>query len=425
MVCAIIGFMETTTRKLKLIVIGNGMAAGKFLSELATLDISKLEVTVFGAEPHGNYNRILLSPVLSGEKDLVDIMINSIEWYQANNIQLHTSRTVTGINRISKMIITDTGEHFSYDKLVIATGSDPFLIPVPGVELQNVITFRDIKDVEMMLMATKELKHAIVIGGGLLGLEAANGLMKRGMNVTVVHLTECLMEKQLDENAAELLQKNLEARGLKFKMSSTTTELTGELKVQAVKFADGSELKADLVVIAAGIRPNISLAESAGLECERGILVNDYLKTSDPDIYALGECVQHAGQTYGLVSPLYEMAKVCAQRLVGHVDSSYQGSVISTKLKVTGIDLFSVGDFNGDHKTETIILHDSRNKIYRKLLIENDRLIGAVLYGDTSHSGWYFDLVFEKTSTEGIRDTLMFGPGMDLGSQNSDRILAA
>ena len=359
--------------KEKLVVIGNGMAGMRTVEELLKIAPEKYDITVFGAEPYGNYNRILLSPVLCGEKKIEDIMLNDLQWYEDNNITLHKGVKVNAIDRKACKVTGEDGTVVDYDRLLLATGSDPFIIPVPGHDLPGVIGFRDIKDVDTMLEASKSKKHAVVIGGGLLGLEAANGLIKQGMDVTVVHLMDWLMERQMDEVSGEMLKHSLEEQGMKFMMKASTQEILGDGKVEKIKFADGSEIDTDLVVMAVGIRPNIELAQKIGLHCERGIVVNDTLQTFDPKIYAIGECVQHRGMTYGLVAPLFEMAKVCANHLAEYGIGIYQGSVTSTKLKVTGIDLFSAGDFMGDDTTEDIVVRDATRGVYKKLLSRTTR----------------------------------------------------
>ena len=397
--------------KQKLVVIGNGMAGMRTVEELLKIAPEKFDITVFGAEPYGNYNRILLSPVLAGEKGIDDIMLNDLQWYADNNITLHKGVKVTDVDRSACKVIGDDGTEAEYDRLLIATGSEPFIIPVPGKDLPGVISFRDIHDVDMMLEAAKHKKKAVVIGGGLLGLEAANGLMKQGMDVTVIHLMDWLMERQMDPVSGEMLKKSLEEQGMKFKLKASTSEILGKDEVEGIKFADGSELDADIVVMAVGIRPNIELGKKIGLHCERGIVVDDTLQTYDPKIYAIGECVQHRGETYGLVAPLFEMAKVCANHLAEFGIGKYEGSVTSTKLKVTGIDLFSAGDFMGDDTTEDIVVRDASRGIYKKIVIRDDRIIGAVLYGDTIDGAWYFQLMREATNVSDIRDALMFGQG--------------
>jgi nitrite reductase (NADH) large subunit len=393
----------------KLVVIGNGMAGIRTVEELLKLSPDLYEVTVFGNEPHPNYNRILLSPVLAGEKTIDDIILNSQEWYAENGITLHTGDPVERIDRVKGMVTTAGGVTVPYDRLLIATGSNPFIIPVPGAELAGVVGFRDIQDVQWMLQATREGKRAVVVGGGLLGLEAANGLMKQGMDVTVVHLLDTLMEKQLDKPAAALLKASLEQRGLKFLMEAQTAAILGDDRVSGVRFADGTELEADMVVMAVGIRPNVALAQQAGIHCERGIVVNDTLQTYDPAIYAVGECAQHRGECYGLVAPLFEQAKVCANHLAHLGYSRYEGSVTSTKLKVTGIDLFSAGNFTGGEGTEEIVFQDPGAGVYKKLVIRDERIDGAVLYGDTIDGAWYFQLMREGTGIGDIRENLLFG----------------
>ncbi len=397
--------------KEKLVVIGNGMAGMRTVEELLELAPDKYDITVFGAEPYGNYNRILLSPVLCGEKAIDEIMLNDLQWYEDNNITLHKGVTVSDIDRSACKVTADDGTVAEYDRLLIATGSNPFIIPVPGHDLPGVIGFRDIKDVDTMIADSKVKKSAVVIGGGLLGLEAANGLMKQGMDVTVVHLMDWLMERQMDDVSGEMLKNSLEEQGMKFMMKASTQEIKGDGKVEKVVFADGTEIDAELVVMAVGIRPNIELAKKVGLHCERGIVVNDTLQTYDPKIYAIGECIQHRGNVYGLVAPLFEMAKVCANHLAELGIGIYEGTLTSTKLKVTGIDLFSAGDFMGDETTEEIVVRDASRGVYKKIIIKDEKIQGAVLYGDTIDGAWYFQLMREATNITDIRDALMFGQG--------------
>jgi nitrite reductase (NADH) large subunit len=343
----------------RLVVIGNGMAGMRTVEELLALAPDLYDIAVFGAEPRGNYNRILLSPVLAGEKTVGDIMLNGADWYTKHGIRLHAGKEVTRIDRRRRTVFADDGTAERYDRLLLATGSAPIVLPLPGNELPGVVTFRDIDDVNRMLAAAGgDGRHAIVIGGGLLGLEAANGLAKRGMNVTVVHLLATLMERQLDAPAAGLLQRALESRGLRFLLEHETEAIIGDARVRAVRFKNGLELPADLVVMSVGIRPNVKLAKSAGLYCNRGIVVNDTLQTFDPAIYAVGECVEHRGNTYGLVAPLFEQAKVCANHLARAGSARYEGSLTATKLKVTGIEVYSAGDFQGDADSESRGLND-------------------------------------------------------------------
>ncbi len=395
--------------KEKLVLIGNGMAGIRVIEELLKLKPDLYDITVFGNEPYGNYNRIMLSPVLAGEKTINDIMLNTETWYEDNDITLHKGVTVERINRAKNEVLADNGMIVSYDRLLIATGSLPFMLPLPGANIQGVISFRDIKDVGTMLAASKTCKHAVVIGGGLLGLEAANGLMKQGMEVSVVHLVDKLMERQLDKPAAGMLQSSLEKRGLKFLMEHSTSEILGDERVSGIRFSDGTEVDADLVVMAIGIKPNIKLAEEAGLYCERGIVVNDTLQTYDPKIYAVGECVQHRGTAYGLVAPLFEQAKVCANHLAHYGIGRYEGTVTSTKLKVTGIELFSAGDFTGNEDTEELVFMDAAGGTYKKIVLEGNRVKGAVLYGNTVDGSWYFQLMKDGTDISAYRDTLLFG----------------
>ncbi len=395
--------------KQKLVVIGNGMAGMRTVEELLKLEPDMYDITVFGDEPYGNYNRILLSLVLSGEKNNDEILINEVQWYADNNITLHAGKQITKIDRVNNNVSCDDGTSADYDRLLIATGSKSFIIPLPGADLPGVIGFRDIADVETMLTSAKNDKTAVIIGGGLLGLEAANGLMKQGMDVTVVHILDSLMERQLDEAASGMLLKSLIERGMKFRMSASTQSIEGDGKVERINFAEGDSIDTDLVVMAVGIRPNIQLAKDAGIHCERGIVVNDSLQTFDPKIYAIGECVQHRNEVYGLVAPLFEMSKVCANHLAGLGYSMYKGSMVSTKLKVTGIDLFSAGDFQTSADTEELSFSDESAGIYRKIVLKDNKIVGAVMYGDTIDGSWYFQLMRDKTDVSDFRKTLLFG----------------
>jgi nitrite reductase [NAD(P)H] large subunit len=415
--------------KPKLVLVGNGMAGVRTLEELLNLAPERYDITVFGDEPHPNYNRILLSPVLSGEQEFEQIILNSLDWYAEHKIALHTGKRITAINRSARKVIADDGTEVPYDRMILATGSKPFIPPVAGANLPGVLAYRDIADTETMIEAAGKYRNAVVIGGGLLGLEAANGLKARGMDVTVVHLNDWLMERQLDPTAAALLQKSLEARGIAFKLTTQTEELvSGESgRVCAVRFKDGETLPADLVVFAVGIRPNTVLAESAGIHCNRGIVVNDTLQTvTDPRIYAVGECVSHRGVAYGLVAPLFEQGKVLANHLAEFGIARYQGSITSTKLKVTGIDLFSAGNFMGGKGHEEILLSDPLGGVYKKLVIKEDKLVGACLYGDTVDGAWYFKLIREGKQIHEIRDHLMFGQSNlgDVGHQGQTKAAA-
>jgi nitrite reductase (NADH) large subunit len=397
-------------KKLKLVMVGNGMAGVRTIEELLKLAPDLYDIAVFGAEPHANYNRILLSPVLAGEMTLKDIMLNDEAWYVQQGIRLHLGKKVVKIDRAARKVIAEDGTTEAYDRLLLATGSNPFILPVPGADLPGVITYRDIADTEAMIEASKQYRKAVVIGGGLLGLEAANGLQLRGMEVTVVHLMPWLMERQLDRAASALLQRSLEQKGLKFMLEKQTAAITSRNgRVAGLKFKSGEEIPADLVVMAVGIRPNFDLAKASGLHCERGIVVSDTLQTHDPRIYAVGECVAHRGNTYGLVAPLFEMAKVCATHLAEFGIGRYQGSVTSTKLKVTGVDLFSAGNFAGGEDTEEIVLHDPMGGIYKKLVIQDNRVVGGVMVGDTADGARYFQLIRDRQNIADIRDHLMFG----------------
>jgi nitrite reductase (NADH) large subunit len=408
------------SQKKKLVVLGNGMAAGRVLEELFARTPDRYEVTIFGAEPRVNYDRIMLSPVLSGEKEFDDIIVHGDDWYAQHKIDLRKGETVVGIDRGTRTIRTKSGATASYDTLLIATGSNPVMIPVPGADLPGVVTFRDLDDVDAMLAAAEKGGRAVVIGGGLLGLEAAAGLALKGMTTTVVHLMPTLMERQLDPNAAYLLQKAIEKRGIEVLTAANTSAILGQDKVQAVRLDDGRTLPADLVVMAVGIRPNTALAKDAGLEVKRGLVVDDQLRTSDANIFAVGECVEHRGQCYGLVAPLYDMAKTLAATLAGEDVAGYAGSSTSTKLKVTGVDLFSAGDFSEGE--DEIVLRDPSRGVYKRVVLRDNRIIGAVLYGDTADGAWYFDLLKKNTDVTSMRDMLIFGQAYQGGGAPLDPV---
>ena len=409
---------EADTRP-HLIVVGNGMAGCRAIEELLARDQGRYRVTIFGAEPLVNYNRIMLSPVLAGEKTFDEIVINGRDWYDDNGITLVSGDPVVAIDRIARTVTSRGGITMAYDRLLIATGSDPFIIPVPGKDLPGVISFRDMNDVDAMLAAAGKGGAAVVIGGGLLGLEAAHGLSLRGMKVTVIHLMPTLMERQLDEAAGWLLKSALEARGQTILTEANTAEIVGETHVEGVRLKDGTLIPASLVVMAVGIRPSVALARDAGLEVGRGIKVDDHMVTSDPAILAVGECVEHDGNVYGLVAPLWDMCRSLADGLVDS-HSGYRGSVTSTKLKVSGIDVFSAGDFSGGDGAEDIVLRDASRGVYKRVVVKENRIVGAVLYGDTGDGGWYFDLMKRGEDVSEVRDMLIFGQAFASGGGAMD-----
>lgn len=407
-----------------LIVIGNGMAGCRAVEEILSRAPGKFRITIFGAEPRVNYNRIMLSPVLAGEKSFEDIVINDAAWYADNGIDLVSGDPVVAIDRDARTVTARSGRVEGYDALLIATGSDPFIIPVPGKDLPGVVTFRDLDDVDKMLVAAEAGGDAVVIGGGLLGLEAAHGLSLQGMKVTVIHLMPTLMERQLDEAAGFLLKSELERRGQTILTQADTAEIYGNGKVEGVRLKDGREIPCSLVVMAVGIRPATALAKEAGLAVGRGIHVDDHMVTSDPHVLAVGECVEHDGQVYGLVAPLWDMCRSLADGLTG-ADNPYKGSVTSTKLKVSGIDVFSAGDFSGGDGAEDIVLRDATRGVYKRVIVRDDRVIGAVLYGDTGDGNWYFDLLKKQEDISEIRDALIFGQAFASGGGASANPLDA
>ncbi|WP_297297428.1 nitrite reductase large subunit NirB [uncultured Methylovirgula sp.] len=401
---------------LRLVVIGNGMAPGRMLEHLIDEAPDRYKITIFNAEPRVNYDRIMLSPVLSGEKDYEQIVIHGDGWYIKNGITLYKGHKIVAIDRAAKTVTSDHGVTESYDRLVIATGSTPIILPVPGNDLAGVLSFRDLDDVNAMLLAAQSRSKAVVIGGGLLGLEAAAGLQSHGMDVTVLHLMPTLMERQLDSAAGYLLQQAVEARGIKVLTKANTKAILGARKVEGVELADGTIIPATLVVMAAGIRPNAALAKRAGIEVNRGVVVDAQMQTSDPDIFALGECVEIGGHTYGLVAPLYEMARVLAARLAGREAPGFVHNDTPTKLKVTGIDLFSVGDFaDGEDRQEIVLRHASAG-IYKRLVLRDNRIIGTVLFGETGDGAWFNDLKKKSVDISDMRETLIFGQSYQGGA---------
>ena len=399
----------------KLVVIGAGMASGRMLEHLFDMAPGQWDVTLFNAEPRGNYNRLMLSPVLSGDKTYDQIVTHDDAWYAAQGVTCRFGESVTAIDRDARVVQGANGP-VPYDALVIATGSAPFIIPLPGHRLPGVVAYRDLEDTNAMIAASRPGARAVVIGGGLLGLEAAAGMAARGAEVTVIHLMGHLMERQLDPAAAYLLQRDLEGRGIRVHCKGATKAILGTDRVEAVLLEDGTVYPADLVCMAVGIRPETRLANDAGLEVARGITVDDHMRTSDPAIFALGECVEHDGQLFGLVAPLYDQARVLAATLAGQ-DAAFQPVQTATKLKVTGCDLFSAGDFAEAPGREDIVFRDPGRGIYKRLILEGDRLIGAVMYGDTADGAWFFDKIRSGADLTADRDTLIFGPAFAGGAQ--------
>jgi nitrite reductase (NADH) large subunit len=397
----------------RLVIVGNGMAGIRTLEEILARSPHEFEITVFGAEPHGNYNRIMLSPVLAGEKRFADIVTHDRAWYADRAIELIAGEAVVEVDRMSRELRGEHGTRRPYDVLLLATGSNPVLLPLPGTNLPGVVGFRDIADVETMLAACRPGGRAVVIGGGLLGLEAAYGLSRNGMAVTVLHLMPTLMERQLDPMSAGLLRNDLQARGITVLTEVNTIAIVGAQRVHMVALADGRTLPADLVVMAVGIRPNVTLAHSAGLQVRRGVLVDDAMRTNDRAIYAVGECIEHRGAVFGLVAPIWDMAKVCADNITETLNAEYVPTASCTRLKVTGIDMFSAGDFLGGDAAEEIVFTDAAAGVHRRLVVRDNRLAGVVLYGETAHASWYFDLLKSNADISARRDDLIFGPATD------------
>lgn len=410
--------------KKKVVLIGNGMAGVSCIEQLLKLAPNLYDITIFGSEPHPNYNRILLSSVLAGDADMKDIVINDWSWYEENHITLHTGHTVSKIDTTRKLVSTNGGISVPYDELIIATGSLPFMLPLPGADKEGVIAFRDIKDCETMIETAKKHKKAVVIGGGLLGLEAARGLLNLNMEVSVVHIHEYVMERQLDLTASIMLRAELERQGMKFLLKKNTESILGKKRVTGVRFTDGMEVDADLVVMAVGIRPNIALAKSCGIEINRGIVVNDFLETSEANIYAVGECVEHRGIAYGLVAPLYEQGAVLAKRLAGVETAGYQGSVVSTKLKVSGVDVFSAGAYADGPGTRAVRVQDDFEGIYKKAVIKDGKVVGAVLFGDISDGSRLFAMIRNGEDVTGKEKEVLLGEGGGKAKSGTDLVAA-
>ena len=415
--------------KKKLVMIGNGMAGVRTIEEILKIAPDQFEITIFGKEPYPNYNRIKLSNILQGDTNFDEIIINPLDWYEENKIQLFTGEAVTKIDSSAKRVITDKGREVEYDELIMATGSNSFILPIPGADKQGVTGFRDLNDCEMMIKSAKEYKKAVVIGGGLLGLEAARGLLNLGMEVDVVHLMPHLMERQLDPAASALLKKELESQGMNFLMEKQTVEILGDERATGLRFKDGSEIDADLVVMAIGIKPNVAVAKDSGIYVNRGIVVNDYLETQTANVYAVGECAEHREIVYGLVAPLYEQSKVLASRICGKETAPYEGSVTGTQLKVAGVDLYSAGEIFEDETTQAIKVHNEFDGVYKKILIRDNRVVGVVLYGDTQDSTKLFRMLTKKEDVSGMTSISLLqsqdgsATGDDVASMPDDELV--
>ncbi|MGC1410576.1 MAG: FAD-dependent oxidoreductase [Acetobacteraceae bacterium] len=392
-----------------IVVIGNGMAGSRAIEEIIARAPGRFDITVFGAEPHGSYNRILLSSVLAGEAQFADIITHDAAWYAGNGIELIAGETVLEIDRAARLVRGEHGAVRDYDVLLLATGSEPVTLPIPGARLPGAFSFRDIADVDAIRAACQAGGRAVVIGGGLLGLEAAHGLHRNGMDVTVVHLMPNLMERQLDAVSAELLAETIEARGVTVLTAASTTAVLGGDRVRGVSLANGRDVEADMVVMAVGVRPAIALARAANVEYGRGVRVNDVMRSSDPSIYAIGECAEHRGNLVGLVAPIWDMARVFAQHITGDNDALYAATAVGTHLKIGGIDTYSAGDFLGDDTSDAIVVRDISRGVHRRLVLRDDRVVGIAMVGDAHNARWYFDLLRSGVDVSPMRDALAFG----------------
>lgn len=393
----------------RLVLVGAGMAGLRLLEEMKAQCPGRYNVTVVGAEPEPAYNRVLLSSLLAGEANDEDLALKDRAWYGANGFRLLTGADARSIDRAAKRVTLRDGRVLAYDKLVLATGSEAILLPLPGAHLAQVLTFRDHCDAMKLRALGGPGKRAAVIGGGLLGLEAAYGLVKLGCAVTVVHLMDKLMERQLDAAAAATLKRALELKGVAFALGAESAAILGDTCVSGLRLASGEVLPADMVVMACGVRPNAALGRAAGLEARRGLMVDDAMRTSDSSIFAIGECAEHRGVVYGLVAPAYEHARALAAHLSGDAEAAYTGSLLSTNLKVSGVSVFSAGAVEADEGDETVVLADPAHGHYRKLLVRDDRLVGAILVGEASDALWYLDLIASGVPLGRLRDDLAFG----------------
>jgi nitrite reductase (NADH) large subunit len=391
-----------------LVIVGNGMAAARLVDELAKTALGRHAIAVIGAEPRLAYNRVLLSSVLAGETASHEIELKPADWWRDRGVTVKYNCLATEIDVGRRELKIANEESIEFSKLILATGSTPLRLNVPGADLAGVHTFRDTRDVDLLLTLAAQRKRVVVVGGGLLGLEAAYGLAKAGAPVTLIHLMDRLMERQLDAPAAALLKSLVERKGIKILLNANTARIDGERRVESVELVDGRRIEADAVIFAAGIRPNVALGKEAGISVNRGVVVDDHLQTSAPDVFALGECAEHRGICYGLVEPAYEQARVLALHLAGGV-ASYQGSVVATNLKVSGVSVFSAGDFMGENGSEAIVLSDLKRGTYKKLVISDGRLAGAVLIGDVNDALWYLELVRNREPIARIRTDMMFG----------------
>ena len=400
---------QTQSRE-RLLVIGNGMASVRFCEELLKHAGGRYAVTVVGAEPCPGYNRVLLSALLAGDTSEADIALRSTEWYAENGIMLITGQRVEALDTTTRTATLSNGQVLTFDRAVFATGSTPFLLPVPGIEKAGVMTFRDTADLPVMLAAAKARHRVAVIGGGLLGIEAAYALAKIGAEVTLVHVMDRLMERQLDRRSAAFLKRAIEKKKVAIRLNAQTIAVEGDETANALLFADGSRLAVDLVVVAIGVRPNIALAQASGLAVKRGILVDDRLTSENPVIHAIGECIEHRGQVYGLVEPAYQQARLLAAVLGGDRNAAYEGTTLATNLKVSGIPVFSIGDIDGAPGTEIVTLEDRGLSVSKRLVLKNGALVGAVLVGDAEDALWYRDLIHTGEDLTAFMDGLLFGP---------------
>ena len=403
-----------------LVIIGSGMAGGRLLNEIIRRQPDRFRISVFGEEPHPNYNRIMLSPLLAGDVTKQQIVLNSHEWYAEHNITLFAGERIVNIDRTQQSLRSHTGTELTYDHLVFATGSRPAKIAASGQHLNNIFDFRTLEDVDAIVNTAKSAHHAVVIGGGLLGLEAAYGLAIKGVKTTVIHRSGHLLNRQLDAQAGEMLRLSLQERGIETLLNTEVDSFHGDTAVNSMTLKNGDVLNADLVIVATGITPNTLLAQTAALEVNRGIVVDDQLFTSDQHISALGECIEHRGETFGLVAPIWDQADILANRLMFSTDTDYSTKATPTKLKISGIDLFSAGEVNGQPHDRVVVLQDKDRRAYRKLIIRNETLIGIVLFGDVQDGNWYYELLEQQIKIEHLLPTLLFGQSYCSGLQDTD-----
>jgi nitrite reductase (NADH) large subunit len=408
------GAMKITNaknEKQRLVIIGNGMIAGRLLEELHYFSPDQYKISVFDGEGFSNYNRIMLPEIISEKMTTKDLVVHDESWHAQRNIEFQKGVQVVEIDRDKKLVRTDRGHACEYDKLVLAVGSIPNGFSCPGNHLKGISTFRTLTDAVAITSLAKTCANATVLGGGLLGLEAGAVLCERGITTNIVHCDQILMNRQLNVSAATFLQRKLESKGLRISTATDVTEIIGSDRVQAVRLRSGDLIPCELLLLAIGIRPNTALARAAGLRTDHGIVIDRQMRTSDPDIYAIGECAELDGNSYGLLSPLHGMAKIAARHLAGDHLAEYGKATIFSRLKISGIDLFVAGNSVGRDSQRKLVFENKANGIYKQIAIKNDRIDGFILMGDIEDGPWFFKQMEEEVDVSADIENLIFGKG--------------